>query len=108
MPPVRRAGGRLEQVSPTLTSSPEYWQVRGGGTNDGFIAALYNDALRRSPDRGGLTAHTQALKAGMPPRQVASGILASTENFQGQVANAYQECLKRAPDDGALNAYVKS
>src|SRR5207302_10738312 len=43
-------GGTLQQVKTLLTGSIEYLQVRGSGTNPGFLTALYQDALKRSPD----------------------------------------------------------
>src|SRR5262249_55912402 len=44
------AGITVEEVSTILTGSAEYLQTRGGGTNQGFLAALYADTLNRSPD----------------------------------------------------------
>src|SRR5260370_3191036 len=86
----------------------EYWQARGGGTKDGFITALYQDTLNRSPDSGGLTAYTKALNVGTSPRQVAAQFVGSTENLQNLVASSYKEFLKRPADDGGLNAYVNA
>ena len=34
-------GHTVEQMEAGIISSPEYFQVRGGGTNAGFLAALY-------------------------------------------------------------------
>src|SRR5262249_20952353 len=44
------AGGTVEQVESAIVGSPEYLQNRGGGSNDGFLAALYQDALNRPID----------------------------------------------------------
>src|SRR3954452_20516155 len=35
--------GTDEQLAAVLTASPEYFVARGGGTVDGFLAALYED-----------------------------------------------------------------
>jgi hypothetical protein len=105
---VLRAGGTLEQVSTVLTSSTEYLQTQGGGTKNGFVTALYRDTLNRSPEPAELAAYTTALNAGTSPRQVATGILGSTENFQNHVTSSYQEFLKRPADNGGLNSYVKA
>src|SRR5260370_28287021 len=86
----------------------EYWQARGGGTKDGFITALYQDTLNRSPDSGGLTAYTKALNVGTSPRQMAAQFVGSTENLQNLVASSYKEFLKRPADTGGVNAYVKA
>jgi S-adenosylmethionine/arginine decarboxylase-like enzyme len=100
------AGVTLEEVSIILTSSPEYLQVRGGGTKNGFLTALYEDALSRSPDAGGLAAFMQALDQGVSRPQVAAAIFGSTEYLQHLVANFYELFLKRAADDGGLNSFV--
>src|SRR5207248_4914976 len=44
------SGGTVEQLEAALSGSAEYFQNRGGGTNDGFLAALYQDALGRPLD----------------------------------------------------------
>src|SRR5262249_34830619 len=71
-------GGTLEQAQAALMSSPEYLQTRGSGTSSGFVTALYQDALHRSPDAGGLAQYTQALDQGASRLQVAGAIFGST------------------------------
>ncbi len=44
-------GGTPEQLKATVIGSGEYYQKRGGGTNEGFLTALYLDVLHRSLDR---------------------------------------------------------
>jgi glucose/arabinose dehydrogenase len=102
------SGGSLEQVKSFLTSSAEYFQARGAGTNDGFLAALYQDALNRSPDAGGLAGFTQALNQGLSRQQVAAATFASPEYLRDLVEGFYQLYLKRAADDGGLNGFVAS
>jgi cyclophilin family peptidyl-prolyl cis-trans isomerase len=43
-------GTTPEQLSLDLVGSTEYFQARGGGTNQGFLNALFSDVLHRSPD----------------------------------------------------------
>ncbi|HLJ95832.1 MAG TPA: Ig-like domain repeat protein [Gemmataceae bacterium] len=102
------AGITVEQVSTILTGSAEYLQVRGGGTNEGFITALYEDALHRQPDANGLAAYTQALSLGASRQQVAAAIFESTEYAQDLVEGFYGLYLKRAADPGGLNAFVQA
>src|SRR5262249_3847158 len=40
-----QGGGRQEQLAAFLLGSPEYFLVRGGGTNAGFLNAVYHDVL---------------------------------------------------------------
>jgi hypothetical protein len=100
------AGGTLEQVKSFLAGSAEYFQTRGGSTNDGFLAALYQDALNRTPDTGGLAGFTQALNQGVSRQQVAAAIFASPEYLGDLVEGFYQLYLKRAADDGGLSGFV--
>src|SRR5205807_2960345 len=39
------SGGTIEQIESTIISSPEFFQNEGGGTDDGFIQAFYQDSL---------------------------------------------------------------
>jgi glucose/arabinose dehydrogenase len=102
------AGGTLEQAKSVLTGSAEYFQTRGGSTNDGFLAALYQDALSRSPDAGGLAGFTQALNQRVSRQRVAAAIFASPEYLGDLVAGFYQLYLKRAADNSGLNGFVAS
>ena len=45
-------GGTIEGLSEALVSSPEYYQVHGGGTVEGFLTALFQDALGRAVRSG--------------------------------------------------------
>jgi hypothetical protein len=98
----------LEQLKTILTGSLEYLQVRGGGTTTGFLTALYQDALNRSPDAGGLATYTQALSQGSSRQRIAGAFFGSTEYLQGLVASFYQRFLNRAGDAGGLNSFVAS
>jgi hypothetical protein len=100
------SGGTLQQVEVILTSSPEYFQVRAGATDAGFITALYQDALHRTPDAGGLTGFMQAMNQGATPQQVASAIFSSQEYLQDLVGGMYQRFLNRPADTAGLNGYV--
>jgi hypothetical protein len=47
------SGSTLDQVRSLIAGSAEYFQSRGGGTNDGFLVALYQDGLNRTLDATG-------------------------------------------------------
>jgi hypothetical protein len=102
------AGGTLEQVRTAVISSPEYFQTRGGGTDSAFLVALYQDALNRSPDPGGLAGFTQVLNQGASRSQVALSIFGSTEYLRDLVANSYEQILKRAADEAGLDSFVNA
>ena len=99
-------GGTIEQAEAAMAGSPEYFQVRGGGTNDGFLSALYEDALNRAIDPGGQASFSQALGNGLSRMQVAAAIMTSMEFRQDLVQSYYQSFLHRAADDGGLMNFV--
>src|SRR5207244_2357290 len=71
------AGRTGEQVAGALVGSPEYFQSRGGGTEDGFVNALFQDALNRSPTAAEGTLFVQYLHNGLSRGQVADLIFGS-------------------------------
>jgi uncharacterized protein (TIGR03118 family) len=101
-----KQGATLEQVEAGLVGSMEYFQSRGGGTNSGFLTALYQDALNRTVDSAGQTFFTAQLTSGTTTAQVAAEIFASTEFRQDVVQGFYQHFLHRAADAGGLSFFV--
>jgi hypothetical protein len=101
------AGGTNEQLLSAITGSQEYFQ-KTGATNDGFLNALYEDALGRAIDPSGEAASAQALAAGMSRVQVAATIFSSPEYQQKLVESYYQRFLRRAGDPEGLAAWVES
>jgi hypothetical protein len=99
-------GGTDEQVAAGLIGSAEYFQNRGGGTNDGFLDALYLDALHRAVDAGARAVFDQQLAAGVSRAQVAAGILASGEYRQDLVQSFFQQFLHRTADSSTVNFFA--
>jgi uncharacterized protein (TIGR03118 family) len=100
------AGGTVEQLEAMLAASPEYFQNRAGGTNDGFITAFFQDALNRTADPGARMAFDQALMNGTSRTQVAAMIFGSQEFQQDLVKGFAQQFLHRAADPQGLSASV--
>ncbi len=82
------------------------------------VARLYEAALDRLPDQGGLNFWTDAVEAGQPLSALASGFLASAE-FQGRFGGAtssngafvdqlYLNILGRAGEAGGRDFWVNS
>jgi hypothetical protein len=102
------AGQTLEQVAAAIVTSPEYSQNRGGGSDSGFLNALYQDALNRPIDSGGAASFGQALAGNTPRAQVAAAIFASTELQQDIVQRDYQYFLRRAADAAGLANWTQA
>jgi uncharacterized protein (TIGR03118 family) len=99
-------GGTVEQVGTIIAGSPEYFQVRGGSSNNGFLQALYQDALNRGIDPSGQMIFGNALMNGATRAQVAAAIFSSTEFRQDLVQSDYQSFLHRAADPSGLGTFV--
>ncbi len=102
-----RGGGTLEQVAAYLIGSPEYFNGHGGGSNDGFVKALYEDALGRPVDAPSEAYWDQVLSLHVPTSQIATAILSSAEYDTDLVMGFYQTFLRRAADTNGLNGNVK-
>jgi len=101
-------GGSIEQLAATIAGSPEYFQDRAGSTNDGFLTALYQDALGRPVDASGQAAFDQALTAGLSRTQAALLLFQSQEYRTDLVQSLYQQFLHRAADPGGLSAMLSA
>jgi hypothetical protein len=73
------SGSTAEEIAAALAGSAEYYQQRGGGTADGFLDALYSDALHRSVDAAVRAQLDSLLSAGTPVARIASAVFGSAE-----------------------------
>jgi uncharacterized protein (TIGR03118 family) len=101
-------GHTVEQMEAGITGSPEYFQSRGGGTNNGFLAALYQDALNRAIDPAGQAASGTALANGASTGQVAAVIFSSQEFLQDLVQGDYGTFLGRPADGDGQSGFVNA
>jgi hypothetical protein len=100
------SGGTVQQMELFITGSPEYYQKRGGGTDLGFLSAIYADLFNRQIDPSGLQTFQQALAQGQTPIQVADALITSDE-FLGDVVNGlYHRLLHRDADAAGLAGFV--
>src|SRR5439155_9353628 len=99
------SGATIEQVKAAILASPEYYQ-KAGGTDDGFVRALYQSVLRRAPDAAGESAWLANLANGVSRQTVASLILTSREADQDLVGALYSAYLNRTADPAGLSAWA--
>jgi hypothetical protein len=99
-------GGTTEQVEAIILGSPEYFNRRGNGTNDGFLTALYHDALNRDVDPLGQALLGGMLAGGTPRAQVADYIFGSPEFLRDLVQDDYLLFLRRPAEPAGLNGWV--
>ena len=101
-------GHTVEQMQAGIVGSREYFQSRGGATNNGFLTALYQDALGRAVDNSGQTTFTTQLNGGVTTGQVASAVFASSEFQQDLVQADYALFLNRGADAAGLAAFTSA
>jgi hypothetical protein len=99
------AGGTSAQVSDYLLASPEYFQ-RAGGTDAGFVAALYSDLLHRAPEATGAAAWQALLAGGQTRARIAAEMLQTEEAQAAALHEIYQEYLHRPADDFGLSHFL--
>jgi hypothetical protein len=99
-------GATIEQVKASLIGSQEYFQVRGGNTNNGFLAAVYQDLLNRAIDPSGQAAFSQQLASGVSTTMVATEIVTSQEAQKDLVDAFYLAFLRRTADAGGESFFV--
>jgi hypothetical protein len=98
------SGGSLAQLDALIAGSPEYFQTRGKGTTQGFLDALYHDALARAPDAAGLASFTTALASGYSDQAVANFIFGSSEFQSDWISGLYGHFADRAPTAAELQS----
>lgn len=94
-------GMSAEQLDELLVTSPEYWQA-SGGDNEGFLKALWADALDRPGiDPEALAYFGNFLSHGGTRAQVAQHVFGSREFAQETVESLFLHYLNR-PSGGDL------
>ncbi len=100
-----QSGGTVQQLEAKIVGSNEYFQAHGG-TDAGFLAGLYQDALGRKADPGGQASFGAELANGVSPGQVAAQVFSSAEFLQDVVQGIYQHFLHRSGDAGGVDSWV--
>ncbi|HZT79369.1 MAG TPA: DUF4214 domain-containing protein, partial [Gemmataceae bacterium] len=103
-----QAGGTEVQYKALLLGTPEYLLTRGGGTNAGFLVALYQDVLGRALDPIGLANFGALLNSGVPRQVVAQALLGSAEADAVFVAGLYATYLHRPADAVGLGQLLSA
>jgi hypothetical protein len=103
------AGGTVEQAEAVLIGSPEYFLVRGHGSNDGFVDAVYNDLFHRPADAATRAGIDQSLASGTFSRGQIAAILFNTDEYRQDLVQAdFQRYLGRDAGPAGLAAFVNA
>lgn len=99
-----RVGRR--KVMADLLASPEYRTRRGGGTDGGWVDALYRDALGRPADAAGRQYFLDQLAAGRTRGSIAAFFTGGTEGTRALVRRLMVELLRRPADAPSVDFYA--
>ena len=100
------SGATYEDLLASTIGSDEYYNVRGGGTVDGFVTAVYNDILGRAPDALGEQYWDGVISGGVPRYVIAQSFSHATEVLQKRVNADYLALLRRPADAAGLAYWV--
>ncbi|HVX62386.1 MAG TPA: beta-1,3-glucanase family protein, partial [Pirellulales bacterium] len=95
-------GFTSSQIKSMFYGSEEYFQVRGGGANSGFIDAVFQDQLSRAPGGNAQSYFDQIFAAGHSRAYAAGLVVDSTESLHDQVNDYYRAYLLRPVDAAGL------
>ncbi len=76
---VMRRGGDVRRVEALVVGGEDFYRARGGGTDAGFVAALYADFLGRTPSATEQADWVRRLERGASRTAVAQGVVMSPE-----------------------------
>jgi uncharacterized protein GlcG (DUF336 family) len=103
---VLSGSGSVEGLISLLTSSTEYFQTRGGGTNNGYLTALFQDVLNRAIEPGALSYFNGLLASGASHQQIFASIYETSEARLAIVNGLFQEFLGRPADSAGSNTFL--
>jgi hypothetical protein len=92
----------LDLLREALISSPEYFHLHGG-TNAGFLSAVYHDVFGRDIDPFAASVLGNQLAAGVSRSTIVASLLNSLEAKQALVRDDYLHILNRPADPVGLD-----
>jgi len=101
-------GHSWSQLQAILIGSTEFFQAHAGGTDAGFVTALYQVGLGRAPDAEGEAASNAFLDQGNTRLQLADVVLGSVEAATDAIQTTYQTFLRHPANAAAFAAAVAS
>jgi hypothetical protein len=101
-----QAGASDEALGADILGSGAFFSGPGGGSNNGFLAALYCRTLFRAVDHSTQAADNNLLGSGTTRTAIASDLLGSIEYLSHRVGSFYLRFLRRQPSPAELQFYV--
>jgi len=109
---IMKAGTSLQEAKAIMVSSPEYFQLQAGNSNDKFISAVFADFLGRGVDPTGQAYYSSELNspvlgtAEQRRQLVARQVINSDEGAEKEARVLYNNLLLRSPDPSGLRYFT--
>jgi len=100
-----KAGLPLQNAKAIMIASDEFFTVFGGGTNQGFLNALYAVQVGRQVDSVGSQVFGSQLNGGARRDAVAIQVINSFEGAQKETRVLYGNLLERPPEALGFNYF---
>ncbi|MCU1455851.1 MAG: in-like serine protease [Acidimicrobiales bacterium] len=94
-----------DTVRVLLVASSEYYG-RAGGTNQGFVAAVYRDILRRTIDPSGQAYWDGQLASGHSRGDVVTRLLHTNEGRKNVITDIFNRYLRRPPNASESSFWI--
>jgi hypothetical protein len=98
-------GGTVEDLKVAFLGSTEFF-ARAGGTDQGFLTALYSAVLGRAIDSASAQSFETLLSQGFSVSQIAAIVVKSNEAMTDQVESDYEALLGRAGETAGVQHWV--
>ncbi len=89
--------GDPRKIMLQVVSSPEYYRTQGGGTNAGYVQALYRDLFRRDASPDMVASNASELSHGLSRRKLAARMIHSPAFTSQFTRNFYTTILGKEP-----------
>ncbi|HWB09244.1 MAG TPA: DUF4214 domain-containing protein [Pirellulales bacterium] len=104
---TRSGPGTERRTAALLINSDEFYNL-AGDTVDGFITAVFEDALKRAPSASDLAYFSYQLTHGMTHIEFATQVLNSNEFLTRSYNSLYERYLGRPIDPAGLAAFINN
>jgi len=99
-------GGTVQQLASQILTTDSFFNQQGGGTNQGYVDALYQTVLLRTGSAAETQSYVNQLNAGASRASVVNTILGSNEATTLVVQSLYLRLLGRLPDAAGSQGFV--
>lgn len=99
-------GGNFDHIQARILGASEYSQRKGGGSNLGYLQAIYADVLGRPVNEFDKAFFRPLFAANLTRQQIALTLLQTREADQLRVTELFRGLLRREPDIGGVSSFT--